>query len=583
MPVFTFPIAFLALLAVPLLVAIYWLRNRARERRVSSLIFWMDVRQRWEGGRRIHRLQMPLLFVLELLAIVLLAAAAAKPLMRAGDAAKPLVVVLDDSFSMQAGKLVGGEDSSRNRAARSVESELRSNLYEPVQFVLAGETPQVLGEASSGSEQVKRLLQKWKCGAATAKLDEAVAFAFELGGKRARVLVVSDHAPQQEINDSRLQWWTFGASLPNIGIVNAICSARGEEERVMLEIANLSSQSATARLTIESGNQQTPQSLTLAGNESRRITLTIKHSAGKLRAWLGEDGLSVDNQVVLLPKSSKLVRVDLRLGNAGLKELVEKTVGSLSQIQRNSERPELIITDSADVKVADAESWTLQLLNEKDASSYLGPFVVDKAHTLTEGLSLGGVVWAAGKSELPGTPIITAGNIALLTDVDRAGRHELRLRLRPELSTMQQTPNWPILISNLIAWRASVAPGLRQPNVRLGGEATLVVDGDTQSVTVIDPEQKSHQLAARDSAVTVKADLAGEYKFVTETATYSLAVNAISREESDLTNAASGRWGNWANATSLEWEYRSLVWLLLIVVLSLLAAHAWLANRQNAT
>ncbi len=583
MPVFTFPIAFLALLAVPLLVAIYWLRNRARERRVSSLIFWMDVRQRWEGGRRIHRLQMPLLFVLELLAIVLLAAAAAKPLMRAGDAAKPLVVVLDDSFSMQAGKLVGGEDSSRNRAARSVESELRSNLYEPVQFVLAGETPQVLGEASSGSEQVKRLLQKWKCGAATAKLDEAVAFAFELGGKRARVLVVSDHAPQQEINDSRLQWWTFGASLPNIGIVNAICSARGEEERVMLEIANLSSQSATARLTIESGNQQTPQSLTLAGNESRRITLTIKHSAGKLRAWLGEDGLSVDNQVVLLPKSSKLVRVDLRLGNAGLKELVEKTVGSLSQIQRNSERPELIITDSADVKVDDAESWTLQLLNEKDASSYLGPFVVDKAHTLTEGLSLGGVVWAAGKSELPGTPIITAGNIALLTDVDRAGRHELRLRLRPELSTMQQTPNWPILISNLIAWRASVAPGLRQPNVRLGGEATLVVDGDTQSVTVIDPEQKSHQLAARDSAVTVKADLAGEYKFVTETATYSLAVNAISREESDLTNAASGRWGNWANATSLEWEYRSLVWLLLIVVLSLLAAHAWLANRQNAT
>lgn len=581
MPVFTFPIAFLALLAVPLLVAIYWLRNRAKERRVSSLIFWMDVRQRWEGGRRIHRLQMPLLFVLESLAIVLLAAAAAKPLIRAGDAAKPLVVVLDDSFSMQAGKLAGGEDSSRNRAARAVESELRSNRYEPVRFVLAGETPQVLGEASSSSEQVKRLLQNWKCGAATAKLDEAVAFAFELGGKRARVLVVSDHAPQQEINDSRLQWWAFGSPLPNIGIVNATCSARGEEERVMLEIANLSSQSATASLTIETGNQQTPQSLTLAANESRRITLTIKNSAGKLRAWLGEDGLSVDNQVVLLPESSKLVRVDLRLGDAGLKELVEKAVGSFSQIQRSSEHPELIITDSADVKVAEAESWTLQLLNEKDASSYLGPFVVDKAHPLTEGLSLGGVVWAAGKSELPGTPIITAGNIALLTDVDRAGRHELRLRLRPELSTMQQTPNWPILISNLIAWRASDTPGLRQPNVRLGGEATLVMDGDTQSVTVIDPEQKSHQFAARDGAVTVKADLAGEYQFVTETATYTLAANAISREESDLTNAASGRWGNWANATSLEWEYRSLVWLLLIVVLALLAAHAWLANRQN--
>ena len=582
MPIFTFPIAFLALLAVPLLVAIYWLRNRAKERQVSSLLFWMDVRQRWEGGRRVHRLQTPLLFFLELLAIVLLAMAAARPLMRAGDAARPLVVVLDDSFSM----LAGGEDSSRNRAARAVESELRANRYEPVRFVLAGETPQVLGEATGSSEQAKRLLQNWKCGAAESKLDEAVAFAFELGGKRARVLAVSDHAPAQEISDSRLQWWAFGSSLPNVAFVNATRSARGDEERVMLEIANLSPQPTTATLSIEDRNPQSairnPQSFELAASESRRMTMTIKNSAGKLRARLGEDGLGVDNQVVLLPERSKIVRVDLRLADARLRELVEKAVESSSQIRLSSEKPELVITDDANLKVADAESWTLQILNESDASSYLGPFVVDKAHTLTDGLSLGGVVWAAGKAELPGAPIITAGNIALLTDVDRAGRHELRLRLKPELSTLQQTPNWPILISNLINWRASVAPGLRQSNVPLGGEANLIVADGIQSVSVRDPEQKTRQLAVRDAAVTIKADTAGEYELSTRQGSYAFAANAISREESDLTSATSGRWGNWASATSLEWEYRSFVWLLLILVLALLAAHSWVANRRNA-
>ena len=70
MPVFTFPFAFIALLAVPALIAIYWLRNQSRERRVSSLLLWLDERQMWEGGRRIHRLQTPLLFFLELLAIL---------------------------------------------------------------------------------------------------------------------------------------------------------------------------------------------------------------------------------------------------------------------------------------------------------------------------------------------------------------------------------------------------------------------------------------------------------------------------------------------------------------------------------
>ena len=96
MPIFTFPFALLALLALPALAAIYWLRNRSREHEVSSLLLWAAEKQTWEGGRRWERWQTPLLFFLELLALLLLTLAAAGPMMRAGNAARPLVVVLDD-------------------------------------------------------------------------------------------------------------------------------------------------------------------------------------------------------------------------------------------------------------------------------------------------------------------------------------------------------------------------------------------------------------------------------------------------------------------------------------------------------
>src|SRR5262244_1368873 len=142
MPVFTFSFAFIALLAAPALVAIYWLRNQSRDRRVSSLLLWLDERQVWEGGRHIHRLQTPLLFFLELLTILLLVMAAAGPVMRAGDRGRPLVVVLDDSFSM----LGGNTQSAKLRATRAIESELRGNRYDTIRFVLAGESPQLLGE-----------------------------------------------------------------------------------------------------------------------------------------------------------------------------------------------------------------------------------------------------------------------------------------------------------------------------------------------------------------------------------------------------------------------------------------------------
>src|SRR5499426_3393487 len=521
MPVFTFSIAFIALLAAPALVAIYWLRNQSRERRVSSLLLWLDEKQMWEGGRMIHRLQTPLLFFLELLAILLLVTAAAGPMMRAGAGGRPLVVVLDDSFSMLAGAGKGDTaGGARDRAIRAIESELKSDRYEPVSFVGAGESPQLLGEAANNVDQAVKLLQNWRCGAPVADIEEAITFAFELGGPRARVLVVTDHAPQQDLSDSRLQWWSFGSSQPNFAFVSAARTLRDDEDRVLLEIANLSSSSGSTTISIESGEPgkpqssiRDPQSINIGAGETRRVLLTLKPGAPALRARLSDDALLLDNEVTLTPEPSRKVRVDLRVRDSGMRALVEKAVHSSPNASLSANRPGLVITDESDAKFEDAEAWTLQIVSEKDAASYLGPFVIDRSHPLCEGLSLGGVVWGGGKSrQLAGTPVVNAGDIPLLTDVERAGVHELRLRLRPDLSTLQESPNWPILIWNLINWRAQVAPGLRQTNLRLGGAAALTVESGVESVSVVDPRRVTRQLPARDKTVLIKADIAGVYE-----------------------------------------------------------------------
>src|SRR4051812_19591336 len=103
-PLLTYPLALAGLaVGVPALLAIYWLRNRFRRRVVSSLMLWADAREARAGGTRLHRLQTPLLFLLELAAVGLLVLAAADPQVRTRQGARPLVVVLDDSFSMLAG------------------------------------------------------------------------------------------------------------------------------------------------------------------------------------------------------------------------------------------------------------------------------------------------------------------------------------------------------------------------------------------------------------------------------------------------------------------------------------------------
>jgi len=81
--------------------------SRYRKHTVSSLMLWMQQRESREGGTKIERFQTPLTFFLELLALLLFVLAAVGPKYHAAKGTRPLVVVLDDSYSM----LAGGSDS----------------------------------------------------------------------------------------------------------------------------------------------------------------------------------------------------------------------------------------------------------------------------------------------------------------------------------------------------------------------------------------------------------------------------------------------------------------------------------------
>src|SRR5437764_5754379 len=249
LPVFTTPLALFGLLALPALAAIYLLHNRSRPRPVSSLLLWTDARVAPEGGRRVDRLRPPLAFWLELLALLLLVLAAAGPQVPANPGARPLVVVLDDSFSM----LAGDPDSPRKRAADALLEELRRTPRGSVRLVLAGERPQVLGEGSRRAAEVGSLLDGWTCRAPAARLDPAIALALELGGAAATVLVLTDRAPEVPPGTGRLRWWAFGTARPNWALVNASRTPGPRGDRLLLEVANLAADPRSTTLRIESG------------------------------------------------------------------------------------------------------------------------------------------------------------------------------------------------------------------------------------------------------------------------------------------------------------------------------------------
>jgi hypothetical protein len=578
MPILSFPWGLAALAALPALAAIYWFRSRSRRQVVSSLILWADHRRPRQGGRIFQRMQTPLLLLLELLALLLLALALAGPQVRRSGLIRPLIVVLDDSYSMRA----GGSDSPRRRGEAAIVEEMNRARY-AARFLLAGARPQLLGRTAGTAEEARGALEAWTCASASADLSRAVALAAEIGGELSRILVVTDSPAPQELPTGQVQWWSFGRPSANIAFSAATRTVCDDGQRVLLEIANLSDRPGETTLTLESPGPAAPRrsSLRLAAGQARRIVLHLAKGTGPLRAALADDVLQIDNRVLLLPESAEPVRVRIEIADARLREVVGKALAASGLARIAAARPELILADRAG-PAGGAAAWRLELLAASDPAAYVGPFVMNRAHPLTEGLSMGGVIWAAGKdAATPGTPVITAGNVVLLSDHETFdGRHHVRLCLNPRLSTLQDSPNWPALMWNLLRWRASARSGAAESNVRLGASAVLTVNRGIDSVQVTPPDGEAYAAAVRGGRVAISADRVGQYTIRAANRTWSLACNATSRAESDLSRCRPGQWGSWAGSAAFRRELRDVAWVFLLAALGVLALHAALIARR---
>jgi hypothetical protein len=583
MPLLTYPLALLALAAVPVFVAIYLFRNKFRQYPVSSLLLWQSMYRAREGGTRIKRLQLPWLFLLELLIIILLVLAATDPRIPIPLRRHTLIAVLDNSASMQAQYASG---NARDRAFRFLVREIKRGKYHAVRLVLAGSRPQLLEPAVSSVSDLAGLLAQWNCNAPAAALEESTALALELSEPADRIMVLTDHAPDQLGEDGRIVWKAFGRPAPNVGFVNGIRTWGVNSERCFLEIAGFADVPVKTKVRIAYGPDKPfeEKNVTVNTGETIRLVFDLPPGIPCVHALLDRDGLPADNELNLFPESRKTVKALLAFQNEQLAEAVAMAVDATGLREPGSLVPGLVLTDSNAVGRVREKAWTVRFVRGEKNQSYIGPFVVNSSHPVTGGLQLQGVVWGASPDvTLPGTPVVMAGNIPLVTDEKYiTGEHVIHIQYVPELSTLHATPNWPVLIWNIMNWRAGVSDGMRESNIRIGMPAVYNAAPGIQQVTVVEPGKRTARLPVFSGTALYEPEQCGVYHVNNGSGTnIFFAVNFLAPEESDTRNLSSGSWGDWMDTEVLQREYASLMWLFIAAALAALAAHMYVAARTG--
>lgn len=620
MPVLTFPLALMGLAAPLGLVGIYLLRNRFRRQTVSSLLLWADHRVPREGGAKMQRWRAPWLFVLEMAAMLLLVGAAIGPRWLSSMSDSPLVVVLDDSYSMRAKDEQGRTALEKGREA--VEREMGSGRFDG-KLILAGDRLRVVG-----AEDWKAT---WDAGSGGADLSGAVALATELGGPRGRVMVVTDHAPEKGRRDEgtegrsgdegtegrrdgrtppevegrsgeevggRVRWRAFGETRGNAAIVSAARSGG----RVMVEVENFSGEAVTTEMKVEKGGSAKPQAaggvshISLGAGERKRWVLDVGENAGTVTVRLGADALEADNEVVLPPEVEEPLRVWVNVKDEAMRGAVERALEATGRVKWVTGGGELVVTDAPGTPGSHDElaegMWKVELVRGEKVRGYVGPFVVDRGNALTEGLTLSGVVWGAGEEvELGGRPVVMAGEKTLVSEEVRRDRTRVvRMAINGEATNMGRMVDWPVWWWNVVRWREEGRAGLKPVMVRLGGEAELKVEEGVKEVRVRvlgnDANAKpraAKTMAVREGRVVIEADRLGVWEITVGDKRYELAVNALNGDESDVRGAGSGSWGRWVDEPGLRREYANFAWAAALGAMGLLLVHLWMVHEGSGS
>ena len=499
---FAAPLGLLALLAIPAIIAIHLLRRRFPVRPIAGLFLWQAAHDVLDGGRRIDKLPWTTSLLLECLAALALALIIAGATLAPSASSEHIVVLLDDSVSMTA--IDCGGESPRARAIARVRDEVkRIGPRGRMTIVRSGERPAlIVGPAAFGAE-AESALAAWTPQARQHSLAAGLRLARELKGDSGSLLILSDRRPDgtSERVVPGETWAAAGVPLPNIGIVDAHRSVNEDTKQgaLSLTVRNYSDAAARRMLRVTvvgSGfstagasakavsrtKESAPDKEVLARNVdvpagTSNISIPLPAATPPVRASLSDDALASDNAVVMVEPRPQIVAVDDRLKDGRGKAALEKAIGALAGVIQGSPG-HLAFLDSSGPPAPGV--WQARfgrpappLASDGTPEDFIGPFVIEKRHPLLQGVTLGGVVWTGVFPLTPGAvhPLASGGDRALigtLAPTATAADPTFLFNLDLERTNLIRSPDWPILISNLVEMRRRELPGPERWNYRVG-------------------------------------------------------------------------------------------------------------------
>ncbi len=563
-----------ALLALPIIL-LYMLRLRRREQTVSSTVLWQKALQDYEANRPWQRLRRNWLLLLQLLALLALVFALARPFQRApGVTSGQLVILLDASASMQATDVA----PSRFARAQAEALALIDTLGDEAQasVIHVADRPTQLIAPTSDKRALRTAISETQ--PTLTEADWTAAFALSSAATRsaaqATTVVISDgglpaNLPVPTVGE--LRFVPVGQSAANVGITAlALRATVNDQPQLLISAQNYGDvdQAATLSLFLDETLFHARQ-INIPAQGSETVVMdawpaaTLRAELSPLSGAAALDDFPLDNvawTVYRPPVTGGVLYVSAE-GNL----FVEQVLAALPQVQAfRANSVDALPADPFDVYIFDGvvpQEWpdgevllinppiSNPLVDVGISQAVTGAVTIQQAdHPIQRFVDWGDVNFAAYSPlatdasaqlqplvTLDGAPIVLAGTV---------GRQRVAiLGFDIRQTDLPLQVAFPILFSNLIEWLTpSTVIQTTGDIVRPGDAVTILPDIAADAIVILRPDDARVEVPAVSGAVVyTDTALPGVYEVVSgnpETGEVvdgnRFAVNLFSALESDI-------------------------------------------------
>ncbi len=327
MPIFANPAGLWVLLAVPAILAIHFLQQRAKVARTSTWFLIEKLAPDSARGRTWDRLRGSRTLWLQLIAALLAAWVLGEPRWVRAESAQTVVVVLDASVALEAFRAPALAAAERELAladglaARTTWVVMTTNPRQP---------PLYRGLERAGASAA---LARWQPELGRHDPGPALRLARTLAGATGRTLLITDTKSKVPPDQRAVG---VGQAINNVGFAGATVTREegGLVWRALVKNHGVTAQRRTWQLEV--GATKSPaQAIELAPGALTEISARLPDGAERIMVVLSEDGFAADNFLPLVVPQPKPLTVSVDGGGDATGEFLRKLAESVDGVVIN--------------------------------------------------------------------------------------------------------------------------------------------------------------------------------------------------------------------------------------------------------